>query len=81
MKRRSKLNVRRLRPVVVRAGAVMHMGLLLFETNKFIVLLNNMVEGADVGPLRSVRTEQFEPECDVLVLPRSAGMTMEFLRD
>ena len=73
--------VRRLRPVLVRVGVTMHTGFLLFATSKFIVLLNNMVKGADVGPLKSVRMKQIEPECDVLVLPRSASVTMEFMRD
>jgi hypothetical protein len=70
-----------LKLVVVKAGEVMHTGFLLFKTSEFIVLINNMTKGTDVGPLRPIRKEQIEPECDVFVLPRSPGMTVEFLRD
>jgi hypothetical protein len=80
MRVRIKRRDRSLKSVVVNVGEMEHIGLLLFETTEFIVLINNVVTGADVGPLRPIRTEQIEPECDVLVLPRAPGMTVKFLK-
>lgn len=67
------------RLVELKVGNVRYVGCLLFQSREFIVLLNNMGKGTDVGPLRPIRDEHIEPECDVLVLPRSPGMTVERL--
>jgi hypothetical protein len=67
--------------VEVRIGSIRHLGRLLFKTAEFIVLINNWVDGTDVGPLKTIRRRHVEPECDVTVLPRSPDMTVEFLRD
>jgi len=81
MRTRSKGGDRGLKSVVVKDGKKAHAGFLLFETSMFIVLLNNMLTATNIGPLRVITREQFEPECDVLVLPRSPSMTVEFIGD
>jgi hypothetical protein len=79
MRTRSNRDVRRLKSVMVKDGGTQHAGALLFETSDFIVLLNNMIDTTDVGPLRLVRSEHIEPECDVLVLPRTPSMSVKIL--
>jgi hypothetical protein len=80
MKTRSKRGDRGLKSVVVTDGRKTYVGFLLFKTSKFVVLLNNVLKATDVGPLRRIRKEQVEPECDIVVLPRSPDMTVEFLK-
>jgi hypothetical protein len=44
--------------------------LLYFENEHSVVLLNNVTEEADLGPLKSIRRRHIEPEADVSIFPR-----------
>jgi hypothetical protein len=44
-------------------------GFLFMRNDRFLVLLNNLSQEADLGPLRSVRDKQIHPEADILVIP------------
>ena len=57
-------------PCVVIDGQFKHVGFLYMKNERVIVLLNNIVEKADLGPLQSIRNVHIEPEADILILPR-----------
>ena len=44
-------------------------GFLFMRNDRFLILLNNLSQGADLGPFRSVRDKQIYPEADILVIP------------
>lgn len=60
----------RLRPCLVKAGKVDYFGFLFIENDRVVVLLNNLRDRADLGPLKHVRDEHILPEADIFVLPR-----------
>ncbi len=60
-------------------GQFKHIGYLYMENERVIVLLNNIVEKADLGPLQSIRNVHIEPEADILILPRGQIEMIETL--
>ena len=66
---------------IVLCGKVLHSGIFYFETDKFIVLLNNASIEADLGPLKSIKEQHIEPELEILVLRKSKDYTIKFLGD
>jgi hypothetical protein len=69
----------RLRRVVIRTLHSSTVGILYFQTDRHVVLLNNVVAEADLGRLKSRRSRHFEPEADVTVIPQEEVTSVEFL--
>jgi len=58
-----------LKSVKVRHGRSFTFGLLYFRSRTHVVLLNNLVDSADLGPLRHVRKNYIENEATIAVIP------------
>lgn len=56
------------------------LGALFFETELCVVLLNNLVDGADLGPLAAVRSRHLMPEAAITVIPRDDIVGLRYLR-
>jgi hypothetical protein len=56
-------------------------GLLYLENERVIVLLNNLVEKADLGPIRYIRDEHIEPEASITIIPRAQVTAIEILNE
>ena len=67
------------RPAVVSMAHSKIVGAFYFKTDTHVVLLNNIVERADLGSLSVRRDRHFEPEADVIVLPIDADTTIDFV--
>jgi hypothetical protein len=57
--------------VAVKQKGATTIGLLYFETEEHLVLLNNVFQKAHLGPLRNRRQRHFEPEAHIVIIPRS----------
>jgi hypothetical protein len=66
------LPTRRLTTATVTSGRRIAYGYLYIVNDRVVVLLNNVSSKADLGPLRTKRTQHVEPEADVRIFPRSA---------
>ena len=55
---------------LVLAGSLTHIGFLYMQNDRVVILLNNLAEKADLGPLRRTKHNHIEPEADILILPR-----------
>ena len=55
-------------------------GMLYFETDDHLVLLNNVFEGAHLGRLRNMRRKHVEPEADIVVVPRHEVVSVDLLK-
>ncbi len=69
MERQGKYASQLLRPCNVVVGKSEYMGFLYMRNEHVVVLLNNLVEKADLGPLRSIRHDYVEPKADILIFP------------
>jgi hypothetical protein len=69
------------RPCVVRGKDFSTVGYLFMETPGHVVLLNNVREGLDLGPVKPVRTEHVDPEVYVRVIPKSMVDAIDFLEE
>lgn len=59
-----------------------HIGYLYMENERVVVLLNGLVEGAELGPLQVLRDKYIEPEADlILILPRSHVKEIQILEE
>ncbi len=56
--------------VEVRRKGSLIIGQLFMQTRTHIVLINNVLQGADLGRLRRRRVHHFDPEATVTVIPR-----------
>ena len=56
-------------------------GLLLFETKRFLALVNHVRDGADFGPLKTRRDDHVTPECFVTVIPCRRVRRVVFMKD
>jgi hypothetical protein len=57
--------------VVVKRKNSKIVGQLYFKTTTHIVLLNNVVQQAELGRLRQIRKRHIDPEANVIVIPRA----------
>lgn len=55
---------------VVRTQRSESVGALFMKTRTHIVLINSIREGADLGPIKKVKTRHLEPEALVYVIPK-----------
>lgn len=69
----------RIRPAVVRRRHSATVGLLYFQTGTHVVLLNNVAERANLGPLRARRDTHLEPEANIIIIPKELDMTVALL--
>lgn len=69
----------RTRPAIVRGTNSAIAGQLYFQTRTHVVLLNSLVKGADLRRLRAQRDIHFEPEANITIIPKEAGMTVEIV--
>jgi hypothetical protein len=61
---------KRLSTVVVKTrDGWTRIGFIYLRTEKILVLLNHITEGADLGPLRAVRKKHIEPEAYIMIFP------------
>lgn len=58
-----------------------HIGLLFTHNERVVVLLNNIVNKAYLGPLQNIRHKHIEPEADILVLPRNQVIAVNVLEE
>ncbi len=56
-------------------------GLLYIENERVVVLLNNLVEKADLGSIRFIRDEHIEPEASIIIIPRSQITDLQVLQE
>jgi hypothetical protein len=56
-------------------------GYLYLENERFIVLLNNLVQKADLGPIKYVRNKHIEPEATMIIIPRDQVKAIEILQE
>jgi hypothetical protein len=55
-------------------------GYLYFENERVVILLNNLIEKADLGPIKYVRNEHIEPEASIMIIPRNQVTAIEILQ-
>jgi hypothetical protein len=53
----------------VHTGSIHHIGFLYVKTSSVVVLLNSIVDGADLGPMQSIRDLHYIPEASICVIP------------
>ncbi len=75
-KRKARL---KLRSCLVSDGRHQHIGFLFFQTASVIVLLNNVLQNAALGLLRSIRTDHVEPGGDIDIFPKAKGYKVTFV--
>ncbi|GIK58511.1 MAG: hypothetical protein BroJett015_41740 [Chloroflexota bacterium] len=56
-------------------------GLLYFENERVVILLNNLIEKAGLGPIKFVRNEHIEPESSIIIIPRNQVTAIEILQE
>lgn len=54
-------------------------GLFFAKTKRFVVLLNNVRQKAQLGRLQRTRYEHIEPEADIHIFPRTAVTRLQIL--
>lgn len=64
---------------VKQKSSIVTIGLLFFQSDEHIVLLNNVLKGAHLGPLRNHRRRHYEPEAHIVIIPRSEVVAVEAL--
>ncbi len=67
------------RVCVVRTQRSVSVGELFMKTRTHIVLINGIRQGADLGPIKKVKTRHIEPEGLVYVIPRRLVEDVQFL--
>ena len=70
-----------LHPCCVVAGHTLYWGVLYMENERVVVLLNNLAEKADLGPLQDIRRDHIEPEADIVILPRGKVDAIEIFEE
>ena len=55
-------------------------GQLYFKTEEHLVLLNNILQRAHLGPLRNRRRLHSEPEAHIVIIPRNEVVAVEVIR-
>lgn len=53
----------------VQTGNIRRIGFLYIRTSSVVVLLNNVIEYADLGPIQSIRDLHYIPEASICVIP------------
>lgn len=48
------------------------LGCMFAETKEHLIVLNNVVEGSDLGRLKKLRKQQLNPEADIYIFPLKA---------
>lgn len=66
--------------VAVKRKSSIIIGRLYFETVEHLVLLNNVLQGAHLGPLRNRRRRHFDNEAHIMIIPRSEVVAVEVMR-
>ena len=61
------------------SGRWSSIGLLYLENKRVVILLNHLVEKADLGPIKYVRNEHVEPEASIIIIPRNQVTAIEML--
>jgi hypothetical protein len=56
-------------------------GLLYFENERVVVLLNNLVQEADLGPIKYFCNKHVEPEATIVVIPRDQVRAIKILQE
>ena len=56
-------------------------GVLYFENERVVVLLNNLVQNADLGPIKYFRDKHVEPEATIVIIPRDQVRAIEILQE
>ena len=56
-------------------------GLLYLENERVVILLNNLIENADLGPIKSIRIEHIEPEASITIIPRDQVTAIEIMHE
>ena len=54
-------------------------GLLWFQTARHVVLLNHVVTGVDLGPVRARREDHLSHEADITIIPAGDVIEIEYL--
>ena len=70
-----------LQACVVLDNKSVYYGFLYMQNERIVVLLNNLVDNAELGPLQNIRREHIEPEADILILPRRQVNTIKILEN
>jgi len=55
-------------------------GMLFLQTKNHIVVVNNVSEKTNLGPLQRLRREHLDPEATVVVIPRRTVEGIELLK-
>lgn len=55
-------------------------GMIYFKNKRFVVLVQTIVEGANLGKMRSKYIKYCEPEATVIVIPRNLIAGLEILK-
>ncbi len=61
-------------------GKFKSIGLLYFENERVVILLNNLTNKADLGPIMDICNDYVEPEASIMIIPRDQVMTIEILQ-
>lgn len=67
-------------PCCVAVGRHQRMGFLYMQNDRVVVLLNDLVERTDLGPLQSIRHHHIEPEADIWICPRAQVDAVDILK-
>ena len=70
---------RHLNAYMILRGKEEHLGLLYLRNDRVIVMINNVRDAADLGPLKSFRSQHCEPEADIKVFPRELVNEMRLM--
>ena len=64
---------------IVRTGRELHIGMLYFQNDRVVVLLNNLLMGVDLGLPKPIYNKYAEHEADILVFPKSTVDKVQIL--
>ena len=68
-----------LQPCVVLGNKSVYTGFLYMQNERVVILVNNLVDNAELGPLQNIRRKHIEPEADILILPRRQVNTIKIV--
>jgi len=54
--------------------------MLYIRNERFVVLLNNVRSGADLGALKAEREDHIEPEADLLIIPTAQVLDIGIMK-
>jgi len=56
-------------------------GFLYFKNDRVVILLNDLTNKANLGPIKDICNNYVEPEASIMIIPRDQVMDIEILQE